>query len=972
MSSEVTKIRVFIASPGDVTNERAIAESAVLAVSRRMGESQGFVLDAVRWETHALKDGVRPQAAINQHVRDCDIFVGILWSRFGTPTSVAESGTEEEFNVAEATRKETGDRPTIWMFFSNARPDPKPLRTPDGLEQWKKVTNFRARYEAPDREPAWFVTTYEEVGAFERTLRELLVQWCAQRFGATVAAPFGGERADLRAEYLKLVDKHRHLSLAGFPTALTMPIDLDKVLVPIRTTIAMLDRATERAALTEASGEARDFSSAWQFALERDLHLVAVLGHPGSGKTTLLKHLALLCAGGRQGELGLGADTLPVFVPLRNVRVDDDFAPALQAASDPAIKDFPPRFFAPALTDGRCLLLCDGLDEVANRDQRIEVSRWIERLAERYPDNRIVVTSRFAGYRAAPLQAPHLQLDVAPLRRQEVDDFLRRWYRVVYSFLKDGSAAVLEQAEREASTLAERIWDYEALRRLAVNPMLLQLIALVRYQGGDLPDKRVELYEKCVDMLLEHWDKARRLDTGLRAKEAREFLQPLALWMHGECDRRSAREDEIRPVLSECATRLHREIDTQAFLDSVRDRSGLLTGYGTDEYGFLHLSFQEYLAAEEIRNQRRFEVLIDHYDESWWREVTRLFAGLHNPSFFSDLMRAVAAAGKLRGHESFTAECIRDAQGLSAEPFVEAARPLTGWRRFTARLRGVDVAAHRYAALLALRAMPRHTIEAVADRLEEIARRDPSLRPLIAGILSAEGVAREVSGAPVDQVTGLPLQRTNPTDGTDLVFIPAGPFLAGGSPTERSIDAPFYLARYLVTNAQYAQFLNAKPHAKKPASWDDERFNQPQQPVVGVNWHDAQAYCQWAGLRLPTEWEWEKGARGTDGRRYPWGEDDPDPSRAVFGNPSGQPAPVGSCRAGASPYGLMDMAGNVWEWTDSWYDNDKDTKTLRGGSFDDDADVLRAACRIGNHPDDRFRSIGFRCAQDPEAVTSGQ
>jgi formylglycine-generating enzyme required for sulfatase activity/molybdopterin-guanine dinucleotide biosynthesis protein A len=213
------------------------------------------------------------------------------------------------------------------------------------------------------------------------------------------------------------------------------------------------------------------------------------------------------------------------------------------------------------------------------------------------------------------------------------------------------------------------------------------------------------------------------------------------------------------------------------------------------------------------------------------------------------------------------------------------------------------------------------------------------------------------------------LVRMNAVDATELVLVPAGAFQAGkpeqpdNKPRQMELPA-FYLARYPVTNAQYRKYLDASREAAKPEYWDDERFNQPQQPVVSVSWHDAQAYCKWAGLRLPTEWEWEKGARGTDGRPYPWGKDDPDPSRAVFGNLSGQPAPVGSCPAGASPYGLMDMAGNVWEWTASDYDKGP-RKTVRGGSFYDVARNLRAAIRYGNHPDSRSRSIGFRCAQDP-------
>ena len=165
-------------------------------------------------------------------------------------------------------------------------------------------------------------------------------------------------------------------------------------------------------------------------------------------------------------------------------------------------------------------------------------------------------------------------------------------------------------------------------------------------------------------------------------------------------------------------------------------------------------------------------------------------------------------------------------------------------------------------------------------------------------------------------------------------------------------------------NCENGELLKANPQVKAPEYWDNERFNQPQQPVVGVSWEEARVYCECAGLRLATEWEWEKGARGTDGRTYPWGEKEPDASRATFGDPSGQPTPVGSCPAGASPYGLLDMAGNVWEWTASEYEKGSDRRTVRGGSFDDGARRLRAAYRSDFRPDYRGRSLGFRCARD--------
>lgn len=176
-----------------------------------------------------------------------------------------------------------------------------------------------------------------------------------------------------------------------------------------------------------------------------------------------------------------------------------------------------------------------------------------------------------------------------------------------------------------------------------------------------------------------------------------------------------------------------------------------------------------------------------------------------------------------------------------------------------------------------------------------------------------------------------------------------------------NIAKPYYLALYPVTNAQFRKFVEAG--GARSEYFDDERFNQDQQPVVEVNWNDARAYCDWAGMRLPTEWEWEKGARGTDGRPYPWGDDEPTAELASFGGLEGQPSPVGSYPKGASPYGLLDMAGNVWEWTGSDYE-DSGWKTVRGGSFFD-ARFLRSAIRNRNIPDYRIIDVGFRCAQDP-------
>ena len=157
-----------------------------------------------------------------------------------------------------------------------------------------------------------------------------------------------------------------------------------------------------------------------------------------------------------------------------------------------------------------------------------------------------------------------------------------------------------------------------------------------------------------------------------------------------------------------------------------------------------------------------------------------------------------------------------------------------------------------------------------------------------------------------------------------MVLIPAGSFKMGSNDGEDhakpvhtvSIDA-FYMDEYEVTNAQYREFVQAIGHSE-PRYWDDSKFNQPNQPVVGVSWNDADAYARWVDKRLPTEAEWEYAARGgLSGRKYPW-EDTISLSQACYD--SDKPKSVGSYSANG--YGLYDMVGNVWEWCADWYDSD--------------------------------------------------
>ena len=224
--------------------------------------------------------------------------------------------------------------------------------------------------------------------------------------------------------------------------------------------------------------------------------------------------------------------------------------------------------------------------------------------------------------------------------------------------------------------------------------------------------------------------------------------------------------------------------------------------------------------------------------------------------------------------------------------------------------------------------------------------------------------------------------------GFDWVTIPAGEFLLGSDPTHdlhmfedelpqlRVYLSAFRLARVPITNAQYKLFINATDY-NAPPHWARSEIpaGKENHPVTNVSWHDALAFCDWAGVRLPTEAEWEKAARGVDGRIYPWGDALPDPTRCNFDLAIGMTSPVGEYPAGASPYGVLDVAGNVWEWTSTvWLDTYEDylkqienagrtalRRVLRGGGFRD-VEFVRCAARSWDLPNQRYRDLGFRVA----------
>lgn len=193
-----------------------------------------------------------------------------------------------------------------------------------------------------------------------------------------------------------------------------------------------------------------------------------------------------------------------------------------------------------------------------------------------------------------------------------------------------------------------------------------------------------------------------------------------------------------------------------------------------------------------------------------------------------------------------------------------------------------------------------------------------------------------------------------------MVLVPGGPFLFGEKNETVEIEA-FYIDIFPVTNEDYGRFIEERGY-RPPKFWAENRLKDPNAPVVGVSWYDAEKYAEWAGKKLPSNEQWEKAARGLEGRLYPWGNEIAE-GVANYGHMEEQDrvAPVDAHADNRSVFGARDMAGNVWEWTRDWDKIEIDMKIIRGGSWADPPQFLRCDRHLYANPKDKYDNIGFRC-----------
>ena len=795
--------------------------------------------------------------------------------------------------------------------------------------------------------------------------------------------------------------------------------DVETVFVPLRLTDP---QALQRQARTTRRMERFDRLPPDMEEAARPIALPEVLarypcvllrGKPGCGKTTLLRHIALAFARGEQREkLGWsGPAPLPLLVSLRNFgtflkskagRYGEPQPRALLEYLEEHLRGagvrFSPDFVRRRLDDGQCFLLLDALDEASGTldgggDLRAAVARQVSAFIRHYQPrgNRFALTSRPRAYQDEGVMRQALpQPQVCDVFDLDAEGYGRLIANLLAVLTGDA-----ETGRAEAADLVDRIAANQQLADLAGNPLLCTTLVLVyKYRGRRLPERRVDVLHEIVTLLLGRWEEERRDvaspdelaclgTTSPTTEQAIQFRRRALVAVAWQMQQDSLAETPAEAAVAclagyYCAEeRTDRPAAThwaRGFLEVAHERSGLFIAVDESMHAFAHQAFREYLAATHLVNAgevRLIEEVLRHAPapDEWWEQVL-LLAGAH-PELSSGaagrlIERLLEGGGLDYGY--LAARCARDMTDKLPGP---VRKRLQDWLAVAMRDKG----------------------------------REAKDRALAGRALALAGDPRPGVGLGPD---GLP----------DIVWcpVPAGPFVMGegkGQHRNESLGREYLIGRYPVTQAQFAVFVQAGGYREKrywtDAGWARREaegwtrpgdygapFSLPNHPVVGTSWYEAMAFCRWLSeatgkrVTLPSEAEWEKAARGGfpslaggggaggegRARKYPWG-DEPDPNRANYvGTGIGTTSAVGCFPGGASPYGVEDLSGNVWEWCRTKWRADYTTpadeslegeagRVLRGGAFLGDQLDVRCACRGWVDPYSRDWSYGLRVVVVP-------
>ena len=643
------------------------------------------------------------------------------------------------------------------------------------------------------------------------------------------------------------------------------------------------------------------------------------------------------------------------------------------------------------LLDQGGLILLDGLDEVPERDElRQRLHTLIEDFCAIYPKCRVLLSSRPYAYRDQPWRIPSfVETTLAPFQSWQISLFIEHYFAHL-----DAGYPVADPLKSVAriNTIKAAIAHNRHLRELAATPLLLTLMmSLFVWRDGVLLERRAELYAQGIDLLLHEWEAPKSMQIGdskqwtlsvhewLQAPQARlrQVLEELAFHAHAQqttvdATARIPTADLVNALLKAAG----RSARPALLAEYIQHRAGLLIDQGDGTHTFPHRTIQEYLAACHLATAAgdfpKQLVALVRADPQRWREVL-LFAG--------DLFAR---------HQSYAGWALVDR--LCPQPYAQRAvgAAITASDRQMALLAGrllVETELYQSAAFDQTEAQ---TLDCVRGWLLHLIDEQQLPTPDLATIGTDLGRLGDPRPGVGLSSLGLPA--------IDWLEIAAGPFLIGADRFTCSlITAPYRISRYPITVAQYGSFIEAGGYAE-PRYWTAagwawrqqaaiqapapcfDPIQAPNHPQTGVSWYEAVAFCTWLTAvsgevyRLPSEAEWERAARHTDGRTYPWGNDF-DPNRCNMRDDGvAQPTAVGIFPKGRAHCGAADMAGNVWEWCATpWQKsynnyaelvdntlNGNERRVLRGGSWANERRLMRAANRHRNHPNHRGPNVGFR------------
>jgi predicted NACHT family NTPase len=401
-----------------------------------------------------------------------------------------------------------------------------------------------------------------------------------------------------RRYFEQLRNRNRVFDLRALRTRATYPLEIERLYVDVA--VAPGNPQTVRTSPVLAN-TAAGRCSIWEFLTRVDTssRCLAIVGPPGAGKTTLLRHVTLALSRRIPRYVPPACRRLvPVYLPLR------DFTDQTTSDASPTLADLlttqehrhgtspPSTWFTRKLEAKKCLILLDGLDEVADNDQRRTVSLWVDKQMELYGGNRFLVTSRPHGYLAAPLNNATV-LELQPLTLAQVGQFIRSWYQSSEAPRLPGGAPNARTGTEMAADLLQRLQGNPSIADLAVNPLLLTMIAMVHTYRGFLPNRRVELYAEICDVFLCHRQEEKGLAPRMPLAETRRVLQVLAAHLMQEGIREIPAKDAVSTIRrSFLAARVSETYEPKDFLKDVTKDSALLIEREVGIYSFAHVTLQ--------------------------------------------------------------------------------------------------------------------------------------------------------------------------------------------------------------------------------------------------------------------------------------------------------------------------------------------------------------------------------------------